>query len=81
MDRRDIPELGALEEQRHIIRLPPETDIAITARIMRLIDTIPFRRLKQISHLGLVSLVYPGANHSRWEQSPRFEVTQSSLDR
>jgi HD superfamily phosphohydrolase len=69
MDRRDIPELGALEEQRRIIRLPPEIDIAVTARVMRLIDTIPFRRLKNISQLGLVALVYPGANHSRWEHS------------
>lgn len=69
MDRRDIPELGALEEQRRIIRLPPETDIAVTARVMRIIDTIPFRRLKNISQLGLVALVYPGANHSRWEHS------------
>jgi len=69
MDRREIPELGALEEQRLIIRLPPETDIAVTARVMRLIDTVPFRRLKHISQLGLVALVYPGANHSRWEHS------------
>jgi HD superfamily phosphohydrolase len=69
MDRRNIPELGALEEQRRIIRLPPEIDIAVTTRVMRLIDTVPFRRLKHISQLGLVSLVYPGANHSRWEHS------------
>lgn len=69
MDRREIPELGALEEQRRIIRLPPENDIAVTARVMRIIDTVPFRRLKHISQLGLVALVYPGANHSRWEHS------------
>jgi len=69
MDRRNIPELGALEEQRRIIRLPPEIDIAVTARVMRLIDTVPFGRLKNISQLGLVTLVYPGANHSRWEHS------------
>ena len=69
MDRRDIPELGALEEQRRIIRLPPETDIAVTARVMRIIDSIPFRRLSHITQLGLVALVYPGANHSRWEHS------------
>jgi len=69
MDRKRIPELGALEEQRRLIRLPPETDIPVTSRVMRIVDSAPFRRLSQISQLGLVSLVYPGANHSRWEHS------------
>lgn len=69
MNRNDIPELGALEEQRQLIRLPPETDVSVTSRVMRIIDSAPFRRLSQISQLGLVSLVYPGANHSRWEHS------------
>jgi HD superfamily phosphohydrolase len=37
--------------------------------VRRLIDTASFRRLAQISQLGLVSLVYPAANHSRQEHS------------
>jgi HD superfamily phosphohydrolase len=34
-----------------------------------LIDAADFRRLTQISQLGLVSLVYPAANHTRFEHS------------
>jgi HD superfamily phosphohydrolase len=37
--------------------------------VRRLIDTAAFRRLAHISQLGLVSLVYPAANHSRHEHS------------
>jgi HD superfamily phosphohydrolase len=36
---------------------------------MRLIDSGPLRRLARVSQLGLVSLVYPGAVHSRLEHS------------
>jgi uncharacterized protein len=36
---------------------------------MRLIDTAVFRRLKDVSQLGLVGFVYPGATHSRFEHS------------
>ncbi len=44
-------------------------DVPLTARVRPLIDTAEFRRLAQISQLGLVSLVYPGATHSRFEHS------------
>lgn len=64
-----IPELSALEANRELIRIPPETDIPITARIRHLIDTPAFRRLASISQLGLVALVYPAAHHSRFEHS------------
>src|SRR4029077_17064936 len=38
-------------------------------RVRRLIDSAPFRRLAQISQLGLVRLIYPGATHTRQEHS------------
>lgn len=64
-----LPELQALEKGRSVVRIPPETDVPITPRVRRLIDTAPFRRLQRISQLGLVSQVYPGATHSRFEHS------------
>ncbi len=52
-----------------MIRIPLETDVPVTSRIMRLIDSPPFRRLAGIRQLGLVASVYPGATHSRFEHS------------
>jgi len=66
---RNIPELAALRSSRGLIRIPPELDIPVTPRVQRLIDTPQFRRLAGISQLGLVSLVYPAANHTRFEHS------------
>ena len=37
--------------------------------MQQIIDSPEFRRLEQISQLGLVSLVYPAANHTRFEHS------------
>ncbi|WP_095415886.1 HD domain-containing protein [Thermogutta terrifontis] len=65
----EIPELMALDSRRQLIRIPPELDVPITDRVRRLIDTAAFRRLARITQLGLVSLVYPAANHTRFEHS------------
>ena len=59
----------ALENGHHLVRLPNELDVPLTPRIQRLIETASFQRLRRISQLGLVSLVYPGACHSRFEHS------------
>lgn len=64
-----IPEIQGLDTHRHLIRLPDEVDIPLTPRVQNLIDTAEFRRLARISQLGLVALVYPAANHSRFEHS------------
>ena len=66
---RDIPEIAALDGGRGLIRIPPELDVPLTPRVRHLIDTPEFRRLAHVSQLGLVSLVYPAANHSRFEHS------------
>jgi len=66
---RDIPEVAALDAKRNLIRIPPETDVPLTGRVRRVIDTAPFRRLARITQLGLVSLVYPAALHTRFEHS------------
>lgn len=66
---RDIPEVAALDSRRGLIRIPPELDIPLTDRVRQVIDTAEFRRLAKISQLGLVSLVYPAAIHTRFEHS------------
>jgi HD superfamily phosphohydrolase len=52
-----------------MVRIPPELDVPLTPRVRQLIDAPEFRRLAKISQLGLVSLVYPAANHTRHEHS------------
>ena len=65
----DIPEVVALDARRSLVRIPPEVDVPLTPRVRQLIDTADFRRLARISQLGLVSLVYPAAIHTRFEHS------------
>jgi HD superfamily phosphohydrolase len=65
----DVPELVRWHSGGSLVRIPPGLDVPLTPRVRRLIDTPAFRRLAQISQLGLVSLVYPAANHSRQEHS------------
>ena len=69
MSLHSLPELAALNAPRGVIRIPPEIDVPLTPRLRQLIDTREFRRLAHISQLGLVALVYPAANHTRFEHS------------
>ena len=64
-----LPEIQALDTRRQLVRIPHETDVPLTDRVRQLIDAPDFRRLGRISQLGLVSLVYPAANHTRLEHS------------
>jgi HD superfamily phosphohydrolase len=66
---RDIPEIAALRSGGSIVRIPPELDVPLTDRVRQFVDTPEFRRLGQISQLGLVGMVYPAANHTRFEHS------------
>jgi HD superfamily phosphohydrolase len=65
----EIPEIRSLRSHRDLVRIPDQLDIPLTARVCSLIDSAEFRRLSRISQLGLVSLVYPAAHHSRFEHS------------
>ena len=69
MSIRDIPEIQALDTRHQLIRIPPQVDVPLTPRVQALVDTPGFRRLAKISQLGLVSLVYPAAHHTRFEHS------------
>ncbi len=62
-----IPELVGLDTRQQLVRIPPQLDVPLTERVRRIIDTAEFRRLARISQLGLVSLVYPAAIHTRFE--------------
>jgi HD superfamily phosphohydrolase len=64
-----IPEIRGLDARRGLIRIPQEIDVPLTPRVRQIIDTPEFRRLMRISQLGLVSLVYPAAHHTRFEHS------------
>ena len=65
----EIPEVQGLDARGHLVRIPPELDVPLTRRVRHIVDTAEFRRLAKISQLGLVSLVYPAAHHTRFEHS------------
>jgi hypothetical protein len=52
-----------------IIRDPIHGHIQLDELAVQLIDTPQFQRLRRIRQLGLSHLVYPGANHTRFEHS------------
>ncbi|MDZ4818948.1 MAG: HD domain-containing protein, partial [Planctomycetota bacterium] len=66
---REIPEIAGLDARQSLLRIPQELDVPLTPRVRSLIDTAEFRRLSKVSQLGLVTLVYPGATHTRFEHS------------
>ncbi len=51
------------------IRDPVHGSITIPDWCVRLLDTPQLQRLRRIKQLGFASLVYPGANHTRFEHS------------
>lgn len=51
------------------VRDPIHNYIALELQALRLVDTPRFQRLRNIHQLGTARLVYPGANHTRFEHS------------
>ncbi len=66
---RDLPELADLEAGQDLIRVPMEINVPFTSRVRAIVDTTEFQRLGEISQLGLVVRVYPGARHTRFEHA------------
>ena len=64
-----VPEIGMLGTGSQAVRIPPDLSVALTPRVRAVIDSPAMRRLSRVSQLGLVSLVYPGAVHTRFEHS------------
>lgn len=53
----------------HEIRDPIHIFIRLNSDERRVIDSLPFQRLRNIHQLALTYLVYPGATHKRFEHS------------
>lgn len=51
------------------LRDPVHEDIPLTAEELRVLDTPEMQRLRNVRQLGTAYLVYPGAQHSRFEHS------------
>jgi uncharacterized protein len=64
-----IPELMDFRPVKAMARIPELGDVPFTRRVGRLVDTRTFQRLRNVSQLGLVGLVYPGGVHTRFEHS------------
>jgi len=64
---KELPEIfGPFETN---IRVPEYTSVFVTSAIRRLLDTREMQRLRNIRQLGFVNLVFPGAQHTRFEHS------------
>lgn len=52
-----------------VIRDPVHGDVFLTDLEMSVVDSPEFQRLRRIKQLGMTHLVYPSANHTRFEHS------------
>jgi len=53
----------------HVIRDPVHRDIPLTTEELRVLDTAEIQRLRSVRQLGAAYMVYPGAQHTRFEHS------------
>lgn len=85
-----IPEFSATQS----IKIAPNRVVPVTPRILRIVDTKTFQRLRQVRQLSLSEKVYPSATHTRFShalgvyanmmdylrQLDRFSVFHQSFD-
>lgn len=62
-----VPELASYSKD--VVRVVPGFNTVLTPRLRRVIEHPLVARLKYVSQLGLVSLVYPTADHSRYDHA------------
>ena len=62
-----VPELAAYSQD--IVRVVPGFNTVLTPRLRGVIEHPLVARLKYVTQLGLVSLVYPTADHSRYDHA------------
>jgi HD superfamily phosphohydrolase len=60
-----VPELETYSKD--IVRVVPNLNTVMTDRLRMILEHPVFARLKLISELGLIALVYPTADHSRYD--------------
>ncbi len=71
----------ASRKKHSVIRDPVHGDLYLTADEMRILDTRQMQRLRGIRQLGTAHLVYPGAQHTRFEHSlGTLHLTQKLID-
>jgi hypothetical protein len=70
------------DEYRHkIITDPVHGDIGLSRLEVDLIDTQSFQRLRRLKQLGMATLVYPSASHSRFSHSLGvFHIMSRAID-
>ncbi len=51
------------------VRVPGESILHFSRKVRRLVDTAAVQRLRNVKQLALVSRVFPGAEHSRFEHA------------
>ena len=56
-------------EKKKFIRDSVYGDISLNKFEQKVLDMPQFQRLRRIKQLGLINLIYPGANHTRFEHS------------
>ncbi|AEC51303.1 hypothetical protein PNA2_0386 [Pyrococcus sp. NA2] len=61
--------MGIVLKDGKVIHDAVHGSMKIPEEIIKLVDTPEFQRLRGIKQLGLANLVYPGANHTRFEHS------------
>ena len=59
--------MNKLTQKEKFIRDSVYGDINLNGFEVNVMDTPQFQRIRRIKQLGLISLIYPGANHSRFE--------------
>ncbi|MDJ0837546.1 MAG: HD domain-containing protein [Acidobacteriota bacterium] len=60
-----IPEF----QTRQSIKIAPNTSVPVTDRLLRLIDSAPFQRLRRIRQLSMSDQVFPSATHTRFSHA------------
>ena len=56
-----------MKSKKKFIRDSVYGDITLDGFELRIMDMPQFQRLRRIKQLGLISLIYPGATHTRFE--------------
>lgn len=62
---RSIPEFSAWRS----IKIAPETAVPVTDRVLKIIDSRTFQRLRSIRQLSLADRVFPSATHTRFSHA------------
>ena len=60
-----IPEFSAI----HSIKIAPSTSVPVTDRLLEIIDSKVFQRLRKIRQLSLSDQVFPSATHTRFSHA------------